>query len=190
VLIETKLNDFLTELASESDNFGGGAVGGIVAAMGISLILMSIKISIKRKSFQELPQKLKQEVNSYIKTLEISKIGAEVITDADASAFQEYMKAYRNKVKDMEPFAIDCFNVPKQLADICIVALSTSQEIETHITGSIKADLEMGKDLIRTVLKSAINNMHINLKQINNQNKHKEYELLKKEAVNKYGVNL
>jgi methenyltetrahydrofolate cyclohydrolase len=190
MLIETKINKFLDELSSDSDTFGGGAVGGIIAAMGISLILMSIKISIKRKSFQEVSNKIKTEVNAYIKTLEISKIGAEVIVDADANAFQEYMKAYRAKTANIEPYAIDSFNVPKQLADICIVALSTSKEIETHISGSIRADLDMGQDLIRATLKSALINMQVNLKQIKSKTKHKEFENLKKEASKIYGVTI
>jgi methenyltetrahydrofolate cyclohydrolase len=190
MLIETKINKFLDELASDSDTFGGGAVGGVTAAMGISLILMSIKISIKRKSFQALSSKIKSEVHAYIKTLEISKIGAEVIADADAKAFQGYMQAYRAKTPNLEPFAIDSFNVPKQLADVCIVALSTSKEIEAYISGSIKTDLEMGKDLLRVTLKSALMNMKVNLDQIKNQSKHKEFENLKNEASKIYGVTI
>jgi formiminotetrahydrofolate cyclodeaminase len=190
MLIDTKINKFLDELASDSDSFGGGAVGGIVAAAGISLILMSIKISIKRKSFNEKPIKIKQEVASYIKTLEISKIAAEVISDSDAKAFQEYMLAYRNKVANMEKHAIDCFNVPKQLADICTAALSTSKELDNYITGSIRTDLEMGQDLLKVTLRSALKNMKINLAQISIKSKHAEFTALKNEAEKIYGVSL
>jgi formiminotetrahydrofolate cyclodeaminase len=190
MLIETKIKKFLDELASDSDSFGGGAVGGVVAAAGISLILMSIKITTKRKSFNEKPLKIKQQVASYVKTLEISKIAAEVITDADAQAFQDYMIAYRKKVSSMESYAINSFNVPKQLADICIAALSTSKELNDYITGSIKSDLEMGQDLLRVTLKSALKNMEINLEQISNKAKHKEFASLKKEAAKIYGVSL
>jgi len=190
MLIETKINKFLEELASDSDSFGGGAVGGIVAAMGISLVLMSIKISAKRKSFNEKSLKIKQEVASYIKTLEISKIAAEVISDSDAKAFQEYMKAYRSKETNMEQYAIDCFNVPKQLADICIAALSTSKELEDYITGSIRSDLEMGQDLVKATLRSALKNMKINLEQISNKTKHSDFLSLKNEAEKVYGVSL
>ena len=190
MLIETEIKKFLNELASDSDSFGGGAVGGVVAAAGISLILMSIKITTKRKSFNEKPLKIKQQVASYVKTLEISKIAAEVITDADAQAFQDYMIAYRKKVSSMESYAINSFNVPKQLADICIAALSTSKELNDYITGSIKSDLEMGQDLLRVTLKSALKNMEINLEQISNKAKHKEFASLKNEAAKIYGVSL
>jgi formiminotetrahydrofolate cyclodeaminase len=190
MLMETKINKFLDELASDSDSFGGGAVGGIVAAAGISLILMSIKISSKRKSFNEKSPKTKQEVASYIKTLEISKIASEVISDSDAKAFQEYMKAYRNKETNMEQYAIDCFNVPKQLADICIAALSTSKELQEYVTGSIRSDLEMGQDLLKVTLRSALKNMKINLEQIISKSKHTEFVTLKNEAEKVYGVSL
>ena len=190
MMIETKISKFLEELASDSDSFGGGAVGGVVAAMGISLVLMSIKITIKRKSFNEKPVKIKQQVAAYIKTLEISKIAAEVIVDADAKAFQEYMVAYRKKVANIESFAINSFNVPKQLADICVAALSTSKELDEYITGSIRSDLEMGKDLLKVTLKSALKNMQINLEQISNKVKHKEFVSLKNEAEKVYGVSL
>ena len=190
MMIETKISKFLEELASDSDSFGGGAVGGVVAAMGISLVLMSIKITIKRKSFNEKPVKIKQQVAAYIKTLEISKIAAEVIVDADAKAFQEYMVAYRKKVANMESFAINSFNVPKQLADICVAALSTSKELDEYITGSIRSDLEMGQDLLKVTLKSALKNMQINLEQISNKVKHKEFVSLKNEAEKVYGVSL
>jgi formiminotetrahydrofolate cyclodeaminase len=190
MLIETKINKFLDELASDSDSFGGGAVGGVVAAAGISLILMSIKITIKRKSFNDMSPKVKQQVAAYIKTLEISKIAAEVITDADAQAFQDYMAAYRKKVASIENYAINSFNVPKQLADICIAALSTSKELNEYITGSIRSDLEMGQDLLKVTLKSALKNMKINLEQISNKEKHKEFVALKNEAEKVYGVSL
>ena len=190
MMIETKISKFLEELASDSDSFGGGAVGGVVAAMGISLVLMSIKITIKRKSFNEKPVKIKQQVAAYTKTLEISKIAAEVIVDADAKAFQEYMVAYRKKVANMESFAINSFNVPKQLADICVAALSTSKELDEYITGSIRSDLEMGQDLLKVTLKSALKNMQINLEQISNKVKHKEFVSLKNEAEKVYGVSL
>ena len=190
MMIETKISKFLEELASDSDSFGGGAVGGVVAAMGISLVLMSIKITIKRKSFNEKPVKIKQQVAAYIKTLEISKIAAEVIVDADAKAFQEYMVAYRKKVANIESFAINSFNVPKQLADICVAALSTSKELDEYITGSIRSDLEMGQDLLKVTLKSALKNMQINLEQISNKVKHKEFVSLKNEAEKVYGVSL
>ena len=190
MIIETKISKFLEELASDSDSFGGGAVGGLVAAMGISLVLMSIKITIKRKSFSEKPLKIKQQVAAYIKTLEISKIASEVIVDADAKAFQDYMTAYRKKVANMESFAINSFNVPKQLADICIAALSTIKELDEFITGSIRSDLLMGQDLIKVTLKSALKNMEINLGQIINKVKHNEFASLKKEAEKVYGVSL
>ena len=189
MLIESKIEKFLDELASDSDDFGGGAVGGVVAAMGIGLILMSIKISTKRKSFQNQSNKIKDDVKKYIKTLEVSLLGAKAVTDADALAFQEYMKAYRAGEKNLEPFAINCFNVPKQLADICIAALSTSHEIKDFVSGSIKADLDMGQDLLLTVLKSSLENMKINLKQITKSSKHDEYNSLVKES-KKYGVSL
>ena len=188
MIIETKISKFLEELASDSDSFGGGAVGGLVAAMGISLVLMSIKITIKRKSFSEKPLKIKQQVAAYIKTLEISKIASEVIVDADAKAFQDYMTAYRKKVANIESFAINSFNVPKQLADICIAALSTIKELDEYITGSIRSDLLMGQDLIKVTLKSALKNMEINLGQISNKVKHNEFASLKKEAEKVYGV--
>jgi formiminotetrahydrofolate cyclodeaminase len=129
-------------------------------------------------------------VAAYIKTLEISKIAAEVIVDADAKAFQEYMVAYRKKVANMESFAINSFNVPKQLADICVAALSTSKELDEYITGSIRSDLEMGQDLLKVTLKSALKNMQINLEQISNKVKHKEFVSLKNEAEKVYGVSL
>ena len=189
MLIDSKIESLISELASDSDNFGGGAVGGIVAAMGIGLILMSIKISTKRKNFKVQPQKVKDEVTKYIKTLEISLLGAKATVEADALAFQDYMKAYRDKVVNLEPQSIACFNVPKQLADVCVAALSTSHELQPYISGSIKADLDMGQDLLKVVIKSALRNMEINLKQIKKDSKHQEYKSLINDA-KKLGVSL
>ena len=189
MLIDSKIEKFIDELSSDSDSFGGGAVGGIVAAFGIGLILMSIKITIKRKSFEALDIKTKDQVKKYIKSLEISSLGAKATVDADALAFQEYMKAYRLKKQDLEQQAIACFEVPRQLANICVASLSTTHEIQNLVTGSIKSDLEMGIALLKVVLESALKNMAINLKQIRRPESNRQYLELLKDA-NKFEVNI
>jgi formiminotetrahydrofolate cyclodeaminase len=48
----------------------------------------------------------------------------------------------------------------------------------------------MGQDLLKVTLKSALKNMKINLEQISNKEKHKEFVALKNEAEKVYGVSL
>jgi formiminotetrahydrofolate cyclodeaminase len=189
MLIDYEIERFINELSSDSDTFGGGAVGGIVAAFGIGLILMSIKITSKRKSFEAIDLKTKEQVKKYIKSLEISSLGAKATVDADAIAFQEYMKAYRAKKQDLEQQAITCFDVPRQLANICVTSLSITQEFQNLVTGSIRSDLEMGMALLKVVLESALKNMAINLKQIRKPESNKQYLEILKDA-NKFGVRI
>jgi methenyltetrahydrofolate cyclohydrolase len=187
MLIDSKIETFIDELSSDSDSFGGGAVGGIVAAFGIGLILMSIKITSKRKSFEAIDSNTKDQVKKYIKSLEISSLGAKATVDADALAFQEYMKAFRAKKQDLEEQAIACFDVPRQLANICVASLSITQELQGFITGSIRSDLEMGIALLKVVLESSLKNMAINLKQIHKPESNKQYLEIVKDAT-KFGV--
>jgi formiminotetrahydrofolate cyclodeaminase len=54
----------------------------------------------------------------------------------------------------------------------------------------VRTDLEMGQDLLKVTLRSALKNMKINLAQISIKSKHAEFTALKNEAEKIYGVSL
>ena len=82
---------FLDSLASDAPTPGGGAAGAVVAAAGCALIAMVGRLTIGKKGFEDVEDRMR----SLVGTADTAKAEFLRLADADAHAFDGVMAAFR-----------------------------------------------------------------------------------------------
>ncbi len=159
-----KIKEFLNELSSDSPTPGGGAVAALTASMGVSLVVMALKISSNRRSFKELKIDEKDKVSTTVKELEKLKEGIDELIDEDAKVFSNYMKAFKDHDEDaLARATTSCFNVPYCLTKLCLDAIEKIRIVDSYVVSSLDSDLKMSYILLKAALSSCEVNMKINI---------------------------
>lgn len=188
---ENRIKEFLEKLSSSDSMPGGGVASSLVAANGISLILMVCNLTIGKEKYKEneaLVISVKREAEKLKeKFLELM--------DKDAETFKVMEKVFampnsteeeKNLRKEkMQEACKICCETPKEMIENAIKGIELTDSIYGKSNKSAESDLIVGKKLLRASIEGAWENIAINLRYINDEKFVKEYEEFKQKVDNK-----
>jgi len=191
------LQQYLEELSSETPTPGGGSVSAYVAGLGLGLIQMVARITLKRKikpdlSTEERIEEENKRVNlqKIIDEVEGVKKQAMEIVSTDPQVYDEVMGGYAKKVSDaeMDQLLLKAFHMQAALAHEIAQALDLNGKLAGLVKGAIKNDLIVAQQLLRAAFQGAYHTAHINLVYLKDaEQKNKAEEVLAKTRLN-FGI--
>lgn len=191
------LQKYLDELASDAPIPGGGSVSAYAAALGLGLIQMVARITLKRKAKPDLSAEEKAEeekkriqLQKIVDEVEVVKKQAMEIVSADPQVYDEVMGGYAKKVSDaeMDQLLLKAFNMQAELAHDIAQALDLNGKLAGLVKGAIKNDLIVAQQLLRAAFQGAYHTAHINVVYIKDEaQKNKAEEILAKTRLN-FGI--
>ena len=166
---DQKIKNFLDDLSSSSPTPGGGATAALCGALSASLVEMVCNLTIGKKGYEGVESKMKEIKKSVV----IEKEKLLLLADEDVKAFNEVMKAYKVKTKDREQ------KIQKALKYATLVPLEVvqlSSKVSNHSEIVVKegnkntlSDAKSAKYLALAAIKSANENININLKYLKDE---------------------
>lgn len=169
------LQEYLTELSSNSPTPGGGNVAALCGALSASLGTMVCNLTIGKKKYANVENEMisvKQKLESYQKTF--VELGAK-----DNAAFEKVMEAFKlpketdaekeSRSKKIEEATIGAADIPAQVMKTCAVILPLLKIIIDKGNRNSLSDAGVAASLIGTAAKSAYLNVIINCSSLSNQ---------------------
>ena len=163
-------NCFIDALADKSSVPGGGSAAAFSAAMGASLLLMAIGVTLKRKVTAQAD---KDFLAPYIDIISKYKDDFKNLTAEDASAYLEVINLKKQIPLDEVKLAkaqIHAAEVPLITAQRAEELLKIISEIEGKIAKIILSDALCAKTLLIASLKCCQENIKTNLPYITDEN--------------------
>ena len=183
---DLKIEEFLDKLSSSDSMPGGGVASALVAANGISLIMMVCNLSIGKEKYKENEQliisskekceSLKKDFISLMdKDAENFKVMEEVFAMPKGTEEEKQMRkeAMQNACKK-------CCEVPKEIILKCLEGIEISNSLKNKTNTSAASDLEVGNILLIAAAGGAWDNIEINLKYIEDKQFVEKFNNIKK----------
>lgn len=171
---DCKIESFINLLKSNESMPGGGTASALVSAMGVSLILMVINLSIEKEKYKEHKELLQNNKNQ----LEEYNNRLLILMDEDAINFKQIENVFKIKPeteKEKEDKKIKmsdackkCCEVPKEIIKISKEIYSMIDNLYEKTTKSAESDLNVAKIFLKAGIKGANENIIINKKYIIN----------------------
>jgi len=176
MLMDTKLNDFLADLKSDSPAPGGGSAAALAGAIGAALGIMVGNLTISSDKYAEAHEQTSQ----LIEQLEKKLTSLERYVDEDTQAFTQVMQAYKlpkstEKEKTLRSQTIQqamqsASQLPMKVAAICMEVLEMSGRMLEIGNVNAASDAAVAGRMAHAAMWSAIYNVKINLGSIKDQN--------------------
>lgn len=155
-------------MAGKGATPGGGAVAAVAGAMGAALVSMVANLTVGRKKYAAVEGEM-QALLAEATTLQAQLLE---LADRDQAAFAAVMEAYKlPKDSPERPAAVEqayqgaCL-VPLETARLCARVVELCALAAEKGNPNAKSDAESGAHLARAALRSARENVLINLKEI------------------------
>ena len=165
-----KVESFIKDLSSMSSTPGGGATAALVGSFAAGLVHMVANLTIGKKGYenkQKIMFRLLKDSRQFEKRLMN-------LADEDVLAFQKVMRAYRLDKDDsqrdekIQKALMYATTVPLETAEITNDVYKLAQISLKHGNKNALSDAKTAKYLANASIKSALENVKINLKSINN----------------------
>ncbi len=174
-LIEMKLKDFIEELSSDSPAPGGGSVAALAGALSSALSSMVCNLTIGKEKYKDVEYDMEKILD---RVEDIRERFMELI-DRDTEAFNRVMEAFKlpksteeekkirkEKIQDaLKGAAL----VPLETARMCAEMIELCKEIAEKGNKNSITDVGVAAIMAKAGLESAILNVKINLKSINDE---------------------
>ena len=174
-LIEMKLKDFIEELSSDSPAPGGGSVAALAGALSSALSSMVCNLTIGKEKYKDVEYDMEKILD---RVEDIRERFMELI-DRDTEAFNRVMDAFklpknteeekkirREKIQDaLKGAAL----VPLETVRLCAEMIELCKEIAEKGNKNSITDVGVAAIMAKAGLESAILNVKINLKSINDE---------------------
>ena len=163
-------NCFIEALADKSSVPGGGSAAAFSAAMGASLLLMAVGVTIKRKA---TPEQDKDFLAPYLNEISKYKNDFKNLTAEDATAYLEVINLKKQANSDEEKLAkaqIHAAEVPLITAQKAQELLKIIDNLEGKIAKIIVSDALCARILLIAALKCCGENIRTNLPYITDGN--------------------
>ncbi len=175
MLIDKKVSNFLDELASNSPTPGGGSVAALAGALGAALISMVGNLTVGKKKYEDVEEDIKKIISSSEKLrYEFSQL-----IEEDVKVFNNFMSTYKMpketedekkvRAEKIQESLIEAAKVPLKVAYKCLDILSLSKEVAEKGNINVVSDAGVAVLMAEAALESAILNVKINLRMINNE---------------------
>ncbi|MBI4372671.1 MAG: cyclodeaminase/cyclohydrolase family protein [Candidatus Omnitrophica bacterium] len=167
MFLNCSIKEYLSKLSSEEPIPGGGGTSALVAALGIALILMVARISLKKQAGEK-----KENLDKVIETLERMHQNASEIIDLDPKVYQEVMNAYGEAKKISDPEKAqqkievalkNSFRLQADLAMLIVMSKEFLGSVDACAKGSIRNDLVVASGLLDGAFQGALATANINV---------------------------
>ncbi|HDO19205.1 MAG TPA: methenyltetrahydrofolate cyclohydrolase [Thermoplasmatales archaeon] len=174
-LVDMKIKEFLEELASDSPAPGGGSVAALSGALAAALSSMVCNLTIGKEKYADVEDEMEdvlERCNNVMKRL------IEII-DEDTEAFNMVMEAFKlpkgtdeekmiRKERIQESLKKASL-VPLETARLCVEIMELARVVTEKGNKNSITDAAVSAILAKAGLESAILNVKINLKSINDE---------------------
>ncbi len=181
------IEEFLFELSQPTPTPGGGSCAALAGAIGVSLLLMVINLTLAKptseevvKEFNEIKDKIASRQKHFYELIHL-----------DAESFNKVMQAYKlpkttDEEKHLRRETIlqalqNACAVPEQVFDLTIDTINLIKPIAEKGNKNAISDVGVATNYLKTALEGARLNILINLKSIKdiikNEIEYKNYEL-------------
>ncbi|MGC8866835.1 MAG: glutamate formimidoyltransferase [Elusimicrobiales bacterium] len=181
-ILENKIMKFLVDwkvssmalieaLSNTEPTPGGGAAAAICGAMGVALIEMAFGITLKSKKTAEEHKKIISEKILYLKDMR-KKIESKIIEDC--ISFDNVMKAFKipkdepTRKEKIQQALIYAADVPLSTAVLCSQVIEGVRDLKEAVKQDVISDYRSGIYILSAAVKSAVENVYINVKSIEN----------------------
>jgi glutamate formiminotransferase/formiminotetrahydrofolate cyclodeaminase len=171
-LVSLKINDFLSELASNSPAPGGGSVAALSGGLAAALASMVCNLTIGKERYTNVQNEIKKSLK---KSEKLRKKLTELI-DEDTNAFQDVIKAFKmpketEEQKKKRSTSIQngykkAAQIPLDTARLCAQILDVAKTIAEIGNVNSITDAAVSSIMARSAVESAILNVEINLGSI------------------------
>lgn len=169
---DLKIMEFLDMLGSASPAPGGGSAAALSGAFGASLLSMACNLTIGDEKFKIVEEELK----SNLEQLSAIRLRLMELTEEDAQAFKEVMRAYKlpKTTEDEEKARREAIqesykkaaSVPLETAEKCASLLELGEEIMLKCNPSSITDVGVGMLMAHAGVQGAFLNVMVNLRAI------------------------
>ena len=163
------MDEWLSNLASDSAAPGGGAASALAAASSAALICMVCNLTIGRPRYAEhealLTDVLSQATEDREQALDLAK--------ADERAFRDVLGAYKRprstdeeqqeRNRAIQTALIGAAEVPLSAAALAVDVIRLASEISGRSNPNVLSDVAVAAVLARAALDSALVNVEVNL---------------------------
>ena len=163
------MDEWLSDLASDSPTPGGGGASALSAAASAALISMVCNLSIGRPRYAEHEQLLTGVLRQATKRREL----ALSLAQADAEVFQTVLAAYklprasepeqRERARAIQSALAAAAEVPLRVAAVAADLIRLAGDIIGRSNPSVLSDVAVAAVLARAALDSAVVNVEVNL---------------------------
>lgn len=174
------IEGFLEDLSSKKPTPGGGGGSAISGALGASLGLMVVNLTLGKKKYE----KVEEEFLVYLKRLLLLRDKFLRLADEDARVFAPLSKAYglpsetqeekRRKETVLEVHLLNAAMVPIEVMETAIQTLDIMGGLGEKGSRLAVSDVGVAVQFIRTAITGAIMNVWINTKFMKNREKANE----------------
>lgn len=170
-MMDKSVIEFLEGVAAKTPTPGGGSIAALAGAISCSLAEMVCNLTIGKKKYasveeemKELAEKMRQRRQEFLKLVE-----------EDAKAFDEVMKAYKEGGDEQKALK-RASQVPYETASLCLSIMNDLLIIAEKGNKNSITDAGVAALMAHAAFHSAILNVKINLKYIEDENYIKEME--------------
>lgn len=177
---EMAVDGFLEDLSSKKPTPGGGGASALGGALGASLGLMVVNLTLGKKKYVQV----EEEFLGYLERLTALREDFLRLADEDALAFAPLARAYGlpaeteeerlQKETVLEVHLFRAAMVPIQVMETAIRALDMMDSLAEKGSRPAVSDVGAAVQFIRTSITGAIMNVWINTKSMKNREKANE----------------
>ncbi len=178
------LNNFMRELESSSPAPGGGSAAALVGAVSASLGLMVSRLTEGKKGYEDQQEEIRRITNEMIEVKDLLMAGIEEDTASfnGIGAARKLPKSNdeekRIRKEAMDRAMRDAIRSPWKIAMNCQRAMRLNSRLLKIGNRNASSDAAAGLIMAKAAADSALLNVRINLKYMNN-NSYSEEQLLK-----------
>jgi formiminotetrahydrofolate cyclodeaminase len=173
---EVNLEDLLNNISSDSPAPGGGSVAAVSGSFGAALISMVCRLSIGKKKYEDVAEELKNVLSEaeYVRDELLS------LSKEDVDAYNDVVEAYKipdsqKKKEQLQRAYKKAAAVPMEVAKKCQRILELAEITTNKGNQNAITDSGVGALMAYSGLKSALLNVKVNLKYIEDSGFIKEY---------------
>ena len=166
------IDEFFEDLSSKSPTPGGGGASAVSGAMGVSLGLMVIALTLGKKKYAEYEESLLKCKADFEKLKDVFLS----LADKDEEVFLPLSKAYSMpketeeekalKARVMEQALLEASLVPMSCMETAYGALEIMESVANMGSKLAISDAGVGASCLRTALEGAAFNVKINVKSM------------------------
>jgi formiminotetrahydrofolate cyclodeaminase len=176
-IANSSLRDYLEKLASSAPTPGGGSASAIAGSMAAALVAMMGRLTLNRKDPEY--QLVAPEMGEITRRADHLREELLELADRDTAAFDQVMAAYRlarsteseqaKRQQAIQEALKEATDVPHRIAAACEAVLELAQRVAAKGVRSAVSDAGTAAALAEAGLHSALLNVDINLKSIQDE---------------------